>query len=59
MFIAIMLITAGVAAVACSLVAAHRLRAPWDTVASLAMPAGVVLAGIGIVLLVAPDFFTR
>lgn len=58
MIIPITMILAGVAAVAFGLAAAHRLRFPWDTLASLAMPVGVVLAGLGVILLIVPDFFT-
>ena len=59
MIISIAMILAGVAAVAWGLPAAHRLRSPWDTLASLAMPVGIVLAGLGVILLIVPDFFAR
>lgn len=59
MIISITMILAGVAAVAWSLPAAHRLGSPWDTLASLGMPVGIVLAGLGVILLIVPDFFAR
>jgi hypothetical protein len=51
------LIIAGLAAIAWGLPAAHRLRRPFDTVAALAVLAGVVAAAMGVLLVTIPDFF--
>ena len=51
------LIVAGLAAIAWGLPAAHRLRRPLDTVAALAVLAGVVTAAMGVLLVIIPDFF--
>jgi hypothetical protein len=47
----------GLGAVAWGLPAAHRLEKPWDTMAALLVPAGVVLALLGTLLTVVPGFF--
>ena len=51
------LVIAGLAAIAWGLPAAHRLRRPFDTVAALAVLAGVVAAAMGVLLVIIPDFF--
>lgn len=51
------LIAAGLVAVAWGLPAAHRLKAPLDIAAALAVLAGVVAAVMGVLLTVIPDFF--
>jgi hypothetical protein len=51
------LVIAGVAAIAWGLPAAHRLRSPFDIAAALAALAGVMVAAIGILLVIIPDFF--
>lgn len=51
------LIVAGLAAIFWGLPAAHRLKAPLDTAAALAVLAGVVAAVIGVLLTVIPNFF--
>jgi hypothetical protein len=51
------LIIAGLAAIAWGLPAAHRLRQPFDTLAALAVLAGVVTAALGTLLVIIPDFF--
>lgn len=53
------MIIAGAAAAAWGLLAAHRPKAPWwqGILASLTMLAGIVLALMGTLLLVVPDFF--
>lgn len=51
------MIIAGVAAAAWGLPAAHRLPAPRDILAALAVLAGVILALLGTLLLVVPGFF--
>jgi hypothetical protein len=51
------LIVAGLAAIAWGLPAAHRLRQPFDTLAALAVLAGVVAAAMGTLLVIIPDFF--
>jgi hypothetical protein len=56
-FVHIAMIVVGVAAVAWGLPAMHRLRRPFDTLASLAVLAGTVVALLGTLLTVVPDFF--
>ena len=51
------LIIAGVAAIAWGLPAAHRLRQPFDIAAALAVLAGVVVAAMGALLVIIPNFF--
>jgi hypothetical protein len=53
------MIIAGIAAAAWGLLAAHRSGSPWwqGILASLTMLAGIVLALLGTLLLVVPDFF--
>ncbi len=53
----ILLILAGLAAVAWGLPAAHRLRPPLDGCAALLVLAGVLLAVTGVLLTVIPRFF--
>lgn len=55
------MIISGVAAAAWGLLAAHRSESPWwkGILASLAMLAGVILALMGTVLLIVPDFFEK
>ena len=53
-----MMIVAGVAAVAWGLPAMHRLRRPFDILASLAVLAGVIVALLGALLTAVPGFFT-
>jgi hypothetical protein len=51
------LVIAGVAAIAWGLPAAHRLRSPIDVAAALVVLAGVVVAAMGVLLCIIPDFF--
>lgn len=51
------MIIAGIAAAAWGLPAAHRLKAPWDILAAIAVLAGVVAALLGTLLLAVPGFF--
>ncbi len=51
------MIVAGVAATAWGLPAAHRLKAPLDILAAVAVLAGVALALLGTLLLTVPGFF--
>jgi hypothetical protein len=53
----ILLIIAGLAAICWGLPAAHRLRRPWDIAAAIVVLAGVIMAVIGALLTVIPDFF--
>ena len=47
----------GLAAAACGLILAHRLKKPWDTVAALLVPAGIVTAIVSALVLAVPGFF--
>ena len=47
----------GLALICWGLPAAHRLRAPLDILAALAVVAGVVAALLGALLVVVPGFF--
>ena len=51
------LIVIGLAAICWGLPAAHRLRQPLDIAAALAVLVGVIVAALGILLTVIPDFF--
>lgn len=51
------MIGVGIGAMVWGLPAAHRLKKPWDFVAALVMLAGVILALLGTLLTVVPDFF--
>lgn len=51
------MIAAGLGAVIWGLPAAHRLPRPWDTIAALAVLAGVITALMGTLLAVVPGFF--
>jgi len=51
------LLIGGLAAIIWGLPAAHRLRAPFDIAAALVALAGVIAAGMGVLLVVIPDFF--
>lgn len=53
----LLITVAGIALIAWGLPASHRLRAPLDVLASLAVLAGVVGALLGVLLFVAPGFF--
>lgn len=50
-------IIAGLAAIGWGLPAAHRLRPPLDTGAALLVLAGVILAAMGVLMTIIPDFF--
>ena len=52
-----LLIVIGLAAITWGLPAAHRLRRPFDSGAALAVLAGVIMATLGIMLVIIPDFF--
>ena len=47
----------GIALICWGLPAAHRLKSPFDTLAALAVLAGVVLALLGALLIAVPGFF--
>jgi len=47
----------GLALICWGLPASHRLPAPWDIPAALAVLAGVVASLLGALLIVAPRFF--
>lgn len=51
------LIIAGLAGIVWGLPAAHRLRRPLDTGAALVVLGGVVMAAMGVLLTVIPNFF--
>ena len=51
------LVLAGIALICWGLPASHRLRAPFDILAALAVLAGVVSALLGALLIAAPGFF--
>jgi len=51
------LIVIGLAAICWGLPAAHRLRQPLDIAAALAVLAGVIVAALGILLTIIPNFF--
>ena len=51
------LVIVGLGAIIWGLPAAHRLRSPYDSLAALAVLAGVILAALGVLLLIIPDFF--
>jgi len=51
------LAVAGLALICWGLPAAHRLRAPLDILAALAVLAGVVASLLGALLVVVPGFF--
>lgn len=53
----ILLLLAGLAAIAWGLPAAHRLRPPLDICAALLVMAGVILSVLGVLLVVIPHFF--
>lgn len=53
----IAMIVAGTAAVTWGLPASHRLRAPFDILAAVAVLAGVVVALTGVLLTMVPGFF--
>jgi len=47
----------GLGAVIWGLPAAHRLKKPWDAMAAIFVLAGVILALLGTLLTVVPEFF--
>ncbi|GFO67462.1 hypothetical protein GMLC_10410 [Geomonas limicola] len=51
------MVLAGLVLVVWGLPAAHRLKSPWDSVASLAVLAGVISALVGALLICVPNFF--
>jgi hypothetical protein len=51
------LLAAGIALIAWGLPAAHRLNKPFDSLAALAVLAGVIAGLIGTLLVLVPDFF--
>jgi hypothetical protein len=53
------MIVAGVGAAAWGIPAAHRFGRPWDMAAALLVPLGVITAGLGVLLLIVPDFFSH
>ena len=53
----LVLVIAGLAAVAWGLPAAHRLKKPYDIAAALAVLAGVIATAMGILLTIIPSFF--
>ena len=57
MNLAIPLILGGLAGVAWGLPAMHRLRKPFDILASITVVAGVVSSLIGALILTVPGFF--
>jgi hypothetical protein len=56
-YLYLVLVIAGLAAVAWGLPAAHRLKKPYDIAAALAVLAGVIATMIGILLTIIPSFF--
>lgn len=48
---------AGVAAAWFGLVLSHRLQKPWDTLAALLVPAGIITAILSALVLAVPGFF--
>jgi hypothetical protein len=53
----ILLIIIGLAAIFWGLPAAHRLRRPWDIAAAIAVLAGAIMAAMGVLLTIIPNFF--
>jgi hypothetical protein len=53
----LLLALAGLAMIAWALPASHRLKSPWDSLAALAVVAGVGLLMLGALLTVVPHFF--
>lgn len=51
------LIVIGLAAICWGLPATHRLRPPLDIAAAVAVLAGVIVAALGILLTIIPNFF--
>jgi len=51
------MIAVGLGAAVWGLPAAHRLQKPWDSLAALAVLAGVITALMGTLLLMVPGFF--
>jgi formate/nitrite transporter FocA (FNT family) len=49
---------AGAIAAGCGLLAAHRFKSPWDSVAAVAALIGLIAFILGILLVILPDFFT-
>ena len=58
-FVYLAMALCGIALICWGLPAAHRLRSPFDTLAALAVLAGVLLALLGALLAVVPGFFQR
>lgn len=52
-----LLTTGGIILIAWGLPAAHRLQNPLNCLAALAVLAGVIVAVIGTLLILVPDFF--
>ena len=57
MILYIALAVSGVALICWALPAAHRVRAPFDILAALAVLAGTVAALLGALLIAVPGFF--
>ena len=53
----VLMVLAGIALVSWGLPAAHRLKAPLDILAALAVLTGVVAALVGALLIAVPGFF--
>lgn len=53
----LILVAAGIACIVWGLPAAHRYRAPFDSIAALAVLAGLVMAITGALLVFIPGFF--
>ena len=57
LFLHLAMIALGLGAVIWGLPAAYRLGKPWDALAALLVPAGVIIALLGTLLSVVPRFF--
>ncbi|UFS72272.1 hypothetical protein LPW11_08775 [Geomonas sp. RF6] len=55
----LLMIAAGLALIFWGLPAAHRLKSPLDKAAAFGILSGVVIALLGVLLTMAPDFFKR
>ncbi len=55
--VSIFLIIAGLAMIAWGFWGADKMKSPWDIVAALFAPAGLIVSLLGVLLLCVPNFF--
>lgn len=53
----LLLVAAGIAVMAWALPAAHRYRPPYDSMAAVAVLAGLLMSVAGVILTILPRFF--